>query len=151
MSRTGTNSDAGLTLLEVLVVMAILSLASIIIAVSLPQANERSKLAHMESQILGVLADAQAGARRSASVRRVVFELDERRFKIDGEPMWHPIPEGVDLSIVSAQELGTSRRAVVMFLSDGTSSGAEFSLVSGVYAIKHRVDWLSGRVRNAPQ
>jgi general secretion pathway protein H len=145
MSRTGPNEESGFTLLEVLVVITILSLAATIVGIALPGAQERKALTHTEAGIVNLLVEAQAEARRSAAAHRVIFDLDAHRAHLEGTSQGYAISLDVRLTIISAQEVGTARRPAVVFLPDGSSSGAEIAIASGPYGSKLRVDWVTGR------
>ncbi|MGO4389324.1 prepilin-type N-terminal cleavage/methylation domain-containing protein [Microvirga sp. 2YAF29] len=147
MSRTGPNEEAGFTLLEVLVVITILSLAVTIVGIALPGAQERTALTRTESGIVSLLVEAQAEARRSAVARRVTFDLDAHRVHLEGTRLAFGVSKDVRITIVSAQEVGTARRPALVFLPDGSSSGAEIAIASGPYGSRLRVDWVTGRTR----
>jgi general secretion pathway protein H len=147
MSRTRPNKESGFTLLEVLVVIAILSLAATIVGIALPGTRERTALARTEAGIMNLLVEAQAEARRSAAARQVTFDLDAQRMHIEGKLQGYAVSQDVRLTIVSAQEIGTSRRPAVIFLPNGSSSGAEIAIASGSYDSRFRVDWVTGRTR----
>lgn len=143
------NDIQGFTLLEMLVVVTIMSLAGMIVGLAIPRTRELAALARAEADIIKVLKETHTQARRSSSTRRVVFDLDHRRFQIEGSQDWHSFPTGTEISIVSARELGLPRRPAIMFLGDGTNSGGDITLKSGRYAKKLRIDWLTGRVGHA--
>jgi general secretion pathway protein H len=145
MSRTGLSEESGFTLLEVLVVITILSLAATIVGIALPGARERNALTRTEAGVVSLLVEAQAEARRSAATRRVAFDLDAHRVHLEGTSQGYAISPDIRLTVISAQEVGTARRPAVVFLPDGSSSGAEIAIASGPYDSKLRVDWITGR------
>jgi general secretion pathway protein H len=147
--RSGMNSSRGFTLLEALIVTMILSLAGTIGGLAVSQARTRAALAAAEAQVVTILADAQSQARRSGSGRRVVFDLDLYRLRIEGSPDWQHLPRDVELTVTAARELGAQRHPTVIYLGDGTSSGANITLTSGGYARHLRIDWLTGGIGNA--
>jgi len=143
------NNNLGFTLLEALIVVLILSLAAMIGGLAISQTTDRAAVAKAEAQIIGAIASARSEARRSGSRRSVVFDLDERRFQIEGAQIWQTLPKGVELSITSARELGTSRHPAIAFLGDGTNSGADITLLGSGYARRLRVEWLTGEINDA--
>jgi len=62
-SAADRSAEAGFTLLEVLVVVAILGLTASIIGSTLPNARDRALLLNAESAVEAVLVQAQAEAR----------------------------------------------------------------------------------------
>ncbi|WP_445504886.1 prepilin-type N-terminal cleavage/methylation domain-containing protein [Microvirga sp. G4-2] len=138
------NDNQGFTLLEMLVVITILSLAGMIVSIAIPRAAERVLLARAEAEIVKVLNDTHTQALQSASIRRVVFDLERRRFQIEGSQDWLNLPERTEVAIISARELGLPRYPAIVFLGDGTSSGAEVTLRNGEYTKRFRINWLTG-------
>lgn len=137
-------NDKGFTLLEMLVVVTILSLAGMIVRIAIPRAAERVLVARAEAELVRALNETRTQALRSAAARRVVFDLDRRRFQIEGSQNWMDFPERTEVAITSARELGLPRYPAIVFLGDGTSSGAEITLRTGDYTKRLRVDWLTG-------
>lgn len=143
------NDAEGFTLLEMLVVVTILSLAGMIVGVAIPRTGERAAIERTKDEVVKVLLETRMQAQRSSSPRRVVFDLDRRMFQAEGAHAWRHVPEGIELSIVSAREFGVPRRPAVVFLGDGTNSGVEITLEGRGYARKIRLDWLTGKVVHA--
>jgi len=139
----------GFTLLEMLVVITIMSMVGMIVSFAIPQTRGQTTLAKAEAEIAKILVEAHTQAQRSASAQRVVFDLDHRRLQVEGYRNWRNFPLGTEVSIVSARELGSPRRPAIVFLGDGTNSGADITLKSGGYARKLRIDWLTGKIDRA--
>lgn len=148
MSQAGSTGNAGFTLLEILVVLVILSLASTTLGLGIPSARERTQLASAGAQLDATLLEARSQARREGAIRTVVFDLSARRYRIGEKGDWHVLPNGVEMSVVSARELGALTTAAVAFLPDGTSSGADITLAVAGLTTSRRVEWLTGRLRH---
>lgn len=147
-SAADRSAEAGFTLLEVLVVVAILGLTASIVGTALPNTRDRVLLSSAESAVEAVLVQAQAEARRLGEPRLVEFDLDGHRIRIDNSTGSTPLPDRVEITVISAREFGSSRRPVIAFLPDGTSSGGEVTLVSNTLRSTRRIDWMTGRVRD---
>lgn len=151
MWRAGPINSGGFTLLEALVVLMILSLAGMTLGLSIPGTRERVQVAAVGARLEVTLLEARAQARREGTIRSVVFDLQTRRYRIDETGDWQVLPSNLEMSVISARELGESDRAAVAFLPDGTSSGADITLTMGEQQISRRVEWLTGRIRREPR
>lgn len=146
-------ADAGLTLLELLVVVAILML----IALALPALGGGAP--PVERGLRSVAASlnaARAEAIRRATPVRVVFDLDTRRYGVRGGEGAGPtvlpetLPEGVAWELVTAREIaGDPRRPAILFAPDGSATGGTVRLAAGGRAGAVTVHWLTGVVETA--
>ena len=136
----------GFTLIEVLVTLAILSLALVLIAGYKPP----------WSRGLGIdatAAELAAGLRlaRSEAIlgnRPVVFDLDliGHRYRVGaGAPRLLPAALSLKLLTVSG-EARNQGEGDIRFNPDGSSTGGRISLTDGQRRIGVGVDWLTGRV-----
>jgi general secretion pathway protein H len=148
MSRTGRVAEGGFTLLEVLIVVVVLSLAASVVGFALPDVQTRVRLSETGAKVESLLLAARAEARRASAIRWVVFDLDARRYHVDGSDQWNDLPLGLELSVTSARELGSPRQPVIAFLPDGTSSGGVITLRGSGGVVTRRVEWLTGAVRD---
>lgn len=143
-------SSSGYTLLEALIVMTVLSLGAFVGTAALPNLGERNALARTDAKIQELLTDARTLARRTGIAQQVVFDMNARRIKMDPSRAWHELDRRIAISIVSAQEINVGSYPAILFLPDGTSSGATLTLASGEQRIVRHIDWLSGRMQRVP-
>lgn len=127
---------AGFTLIEILVVLAILGLSLAIVAGFLPRGNTGLTLATSADQIANMLRLARANA--IATQEPVVFAVgrDGQSFVLDRSV--HRLPEPVRMALADT--------TAIRFAPDGSSSGGTIRLQAGSSARTLRVDWLTGRV-----
>jgi len=146
-SRAGWSGEAGFTLLEALIVLVVLSLAATVTGLAVPRTRERTQFLEAEARLRSILMEARSLARQSASVSRVVFDLDEGKVRMAGSAEWYRLPRQAELSVTSAREIGSPHQPAIAFLPDGTSSGGAITLTLGSHTASHRVEWLTGRIR----
>lgn len=139
-------SDRGFTLIEMLVVIAIVALLA---AFALPRFSSAQAKADMTSTAR-ILA---AGLRSTRSLamaqgRSEAFTLDiAHRFYRAGTGAPQPMTKTLDLTLVTAsQERLDAAVGSIRFYADGSSTGGGISLRSDTRGALILVDWLTGRV-----
>lgn len=146
-TRQVGSEQAGFTLLEVLVVVAVMGLALGILANRGPLRSPSLEAREAAGEV--ALALRQARGLAIASNRRVAFVLDAvgHAYRIaDGVP--RPLPPALALSMTAAAgEAGEGATAATIgFLPDGSSTGGRIRLAAGSVRRVVAVDWLTGRV-----
>lgn len=133
-------------MLEVLVVLAILSLAGMAAALGLPNARDRAKLAQAGAWLENMLADLRGQARREGRMHWVEFDVSTGRYHLQ-DTAWRALPSGATWALTHGRQADAS--PLITFLPDGTGSGAEISIRVGAYSSIRRVEWLTGSIRHA--
>lgn len=139
----------GFTLLELLVALAVLSLALILIlGYKAPWSTGLSlkgTAATLASQLR--LARSEAIARnRPVSF---VIDLDRHRYRL-GKGRMHSLPRRIRIALLTvAGERVAKATGAIRFNPDGSSTGGRIALAEGGQKIAIGIDWLSGRVRVA--
>lgn len=130
----------GFTLLELLIVLAILSLAA---GLAIPLFAKRAPVAALNGAALEVRA-ALAAARSAAIAenREVFFAGAENGFRIDGR--FHRLPLSRDLSV------GIRGGARIAFFPSGGSSGGRVVLRSAASLREIEMDAITGRATLVP-
>ena len=130
MRRSGT---AGFTLIEMIVVLAILALAAGLVLTHGPMRSQRLELDSAARQVAGALRLARS--RAIAQERTVAFALDTRGYSLDrGTP------------VTWAASVSPAGNRLVVFTPDGGSSGGLIQLRNGERVVSIGIDWLTGRV-----
>lgn len=139
-------TEAGFTLIEVIVTLTILGLALALITGFRPPWSGALGLRGTAAELVSGLrmARSEAIARNQA----VAFELDLAGHKYRaGTAVSRPLPAGltIELLTVAGEQHGAST-GNIRFNPDGSSTGGRISIGDGKRSITVGVDWLSGRV-----
>ncbi len=159
MARTRTSSttsshrstgwagrSTGFTLVELMVVLGLLSLAYVLVAPSLNKAMGIGENRVASRELLAALREARATA--IAESREVRFIVDGVSASYGAGQVRAPIPRGFDIaSDVPASRRLTARIAAIDFFPDGSSTGGAVVLaMRGGGRTTIAIDWLTGHV-----
>ena len=139
----------GFTLLELLVVMAILALAAAAIGPRVPGVLDGAQARAAIGGFQAALQDARRDAMRSGQTRRFLIDAAGARYGMDGGRTT-ALPRGAQLSLRTAGQAGSDLpggQAAILFFPDGSSSGGRIRLQLHGQVLSLEVDWLSGLVR----
>ena len=139
--------EAGMTLVELLVVLALLAVISAVAYpdFSRPRGSAEPKTAAL--RIAAALRDQRALAILRNANSEITYDAELRRFStVEGQPI-ESIPKDIRISFEAAKRRNsnTSKIALVFF-PDGSSSGGTITLSSGTVERRIAIDWLSGAV-----
>jgi general secretion pathway protein H len=126
-------ASAGFTLIEMLVVLAVLALVLGLVITHGPVRSHRLELDAAARRVAGALRLARS--RAIAEERTIVFALDVGGYRLDR-----------DAPTTWSSDVSSEGNRRVVFTPDGGSSGARIVLRDGDRAVAIGVDWLTGRV-----
>ncbi len=137
--------QAGFTLLEMLIVLCIMSLAA---AFAIPFARRPAPDAALIATAHKLANDmrmARASAIRDNAERTLTIDLAQRRFWVDGLTGPSPITAGttVDFSTLQKEQL-SGRRGRLRFSADGSSTGGNVVLRGAGRTVAIKLDWMTG-------
>jgi general secretion pathway protein H len=137
---------AGFTLIEMLVVMAILGLSLVLVAGFRPPWSKGLAIdataAELAAQLRLVRSEAIAGNQSAA----LVVDLAARSYRGGGAAP-RPLPPGLAVELVTvAGERQTGALGGIRFHPDGSSTGGRIVLADGARRVAVGVDWLTGRI-----
>jgi general secretion pathway protein H len=152
MHRPALLRHRGFTLLEVLVVVALIATASTLLlgamAGALPGQQLRDATGRMAAEMRATRARALATGRDQ------LFEIDIAGHRWQAGPAKSNLarsgawPEAIDVSATAAREEQLrAETAVIRFFADGSSTGGRVVLRRGDAAWRIDVAWLTGTVR----
>ena len=140
--------DAGYTLLELIVVLAIISFAA---AVMLPRVGAGGDRVALRAATIQLAAGLQATRNEAMSASKetaFVIDIAHRRYWADGAVKARSLASGI--GIVTGNRPGEAvslGRATVRFQPDGSASGGWIGLRAKNHSASITVDWLTGASR----
>ena len=139
--------DRGLTLVEILVVIAILGLAMLVGTTNWQQWRQARRLEDEAGRIAALIHQARTEARRASMPIDVFIDAPARRLQADRLGRSLALGDGVTLQATVAA-LGDRPR--IILLPDGSSSGGDLVLSGdGLPPLRLTVSWIDGEVRRA--
>lgn len=140
----GLPRDSGVTLVELLVVLAIIALAYAVAMPSLRGTARSVELRAVAQDLASHLNAARAQAMRRGEPVTVVIDTTERRYGSAAAGRSVQLPADVALTVTTARELIAGGEARMGFYPDGSSSGGRIVLRRGLEAHAIGVEWLTG-------
>lgn len=142
------NRSGGFSLLEVLAVTVLLSLAAAGTYPSFSNFSERVAFDTTARQIASALRTARSEAISRHTDTTVTFDLDARTFAYPESFGPRQIPSFVEVTVYTArQEQVASRAAGVRFFGGGGSTGGQIRLTHRASIHVIDINWLTGQIR----
>jgi general secretion pathway protein H len=139
--------DEGTTLIEVLIVMAILALVAAVALPSVRLPDRAHSLRSIAADIAGRLRAARATALSENREVAFAFDAETRAYAVEGTGPPQPLPPAIDISITTAREFVRDAQDVkVMFFADGTSSGGAIKLTEARQSVTITIAWLTAAI-----
>lgn len=137
----------GFTLLELLVVLAIIGLMSTVVLVSLPGSKDTLDLKVAARDVMMQVIESRNQAIRTGRDVRFVINMADGEFWTENSGISRTLPEGVELEIHTAKsEQGDNNTAAIRFFPDGSSTGGYVRLSRGKSNYRIDVSWLTGKI-----
>jgi general secretion pathway protein H len=142
----GASGDAGFTLIEIVVVLAVLGFALVLLVGFRPPWSKGLDIESTAAELAGQLRLVRSQA--IAANQSVALELDlpGRRYR-GGAAAARALPAGLAIELLT---VAGERRAGgvdgIRFHPDGSSTGGRIVLADGTRRVAVGVDWLTGRV-----
>jgi general secretion pathway protein H len=137
----------GVTLLELLIVLAIMA---IVAGFMIPMFGGPISTSELRSAARELAAGLRLAQSEAVSQRRqtfLVLDVAGKRFKVDNDPHEHRLPSKVELKLFTAQnDLVSDSVGSIRFFPDGGSNGGRITVASGDRKFDVDIDWLTGRV-----
>lgn len=77
----------------------------------------------------------------------VAINLSDNNYMVTGRDKLYQIPEGIEVTVVTAQtELTGEGTAGIRFFADGSSTGGRVTLERGNATWKIDINWLTGQI-----
>jgi type II secretion system protein H len=146
MRRYQSQNSAGFTLLEALVVLAVVVLSVSVALQATPRQNPRLDLERAALELTAVMRSAQLKALKDQEKTTFTLDLANRRFW-SAKDRLHQLDSETEVTMLSARgsrpatELGE-----VKFLPNGQNTGTTIRLSQGDYSAEITADWLTGAI-----
>jgi general secretion pathway protein H len=143
MSPTGINrSHAGFTLMELLVVLAILGLALTLVPPELMRGTDMQALKTDVRKVLGGLRYAHTRAITSNAPVALSIDRSTRAISLSTAERIGTLFSSTDVMLTSDEARSTN--GAILFYPDGTSSGGTILLSNTLAKREIKIDWLTG-------
>jgi len=145
MRLAGAREPGGFTLLELLVVLAILGLTLVLAMPMIGRALPGLELRTQAHDVATALREARTRAIGRNEVVAIFFDREERALETGGKPLVR-LDRAIDLSVLPAMTRAPGDDDILRFFPDGTSTGGRLTLAHGEGQKHVIVDWLTGAV-----
>ena len=147
VSHTAPYKLLGFTLLELLVVLALLSLVASIATPNMVSFYHSSKQGALTREVVFKLGKARTAAIETGTPVDFIFSYEEQSFGVKSSIQ--KVPSGFVLDMISAQEIAVDHGwFAIRFYPDGSSTGGTVDIISHQtqVVIHVRIDWLLGYI-----
>ncbi len=143
---TGRSAARGFTLLEIILVIGIIALASVLAASAMGGGFKGMQLKAAAKQIASNLRYTRAEAIQTGTPQR--FEIDPGKHTWQAPKSHHgDIPAKLGITFFGAREVQPATGVgAIQFFPDGASTGGRIQLTSGTAVWNVDVTWLTGQV-----
>ncbi len=140
-------ASAGFTLIELIVVLAIMGLVVALASPRLHRALPGAELAAGAEELAAALRRTRARAIAGGHRAALLIDIEAARYALAGGP-GRRLPKGIEVEIRTAADAldPIARRAAMTFYADGTAAGGRIVLRRGTRAYRLDIDWLTGRI-----
>jgi general secretion pathway protein H len=142
-----TRGCRGFTLLEVLVVLALLAMAYALVPPMFAVGGSTTELKAGARQLAAGLRRAHSQAISGKTETALSIDVEAREFRLDGDKKVYALPREAQLTVFTAEsEVAEDKTGAIRFYPDGSSTGGRVTLALGDRKFLVDVDWLTGRV-----
>ena len=142
---TSTNTRRGFSLVELLVVLALVGLSLSVVGPSVGRSLDASRLKASTRSMLTTARTARSLARTEQREVTLMIDVESRTYGLDEQRDLSIQPEATKIEVTAAESERQSENLIgVRFFPDGSATGGliSFSLNNQRYAIE--IDWLTG-------
>ncbi len=139
-------SNSGFTLLELIIVMAIVALGYGAVAVNMSAGNDSTALKAAARDLTSGLRYVRSQAMISHTQTTLDFNLNRNSYSLTGQNKRYEIPETIDVTIKTAKDELHDGIAHLRFFPDGSSIGGRITLEKNQLSQEININWLTGQV-----
>ena len=142
-----TTRHSGFTLLELLVVLALLAMSYALIPPMFSVGGSTAELKAGARQVAAGLRKARSQAVVSRDESTLTLNVESRSFLLSGDAKPRMLPRQAQIGVYTAQgEVVDANTAAIRFYPDGSSTGGRVTLAMDERKFHVDVDWLTGQV-----
>jgi general secretion pathway protein H len=138
--------DQGFTLIEMMVVLAILGLVIGVVIMHGPLRSTGLDARAAAGVLAQTFRTARATAIAKATTVAVAIDPERREFSADGGQI-HKFANSVGVEVLPPARKGPGDVRLITFSPDGSASGGGVALTVGHRHLDVEVEWLTGRVK----
>lgn len=152
MKHNSTNlqnepNDAGFSLLEMMVVAAILAGGMLLVLTQYPFGSKQSNLRLLGQQVMTQLRQTRDLAMDQNRDRAFIFDAEARTYQATEFGKAIELPEDISFKMVTANQINTRpQEGRIIFFGDSSSSGGAIHLAKGNAQYNINIDWLTGAI-----
>lgn len=145
-ARIGRRNAGGVSLFEMLLVLALIAIATTLAAMVLTGGLDGMRLRSSTKEVAAQLRYTRAQAIARGEPQRFVIDLAGRRWQAPNDSHGK-IPEPLRIEFTGAREAQPlADKGGILFFPDGGSTGGRVQLSTGSAASRIDVKWLTGEV-----
>lgn len=138
----------GFTLVETLVVLAIMALLITITPPFFSGVIQSTKLKAASWNIVSALKSARNQAITKQKESTLIFNVEKKYFSFNKKNYPLELPNNTILSLIAADtERLNKKQAAIRFFPDGTSTGGQIKIMDGQNKYLIDVNWLTGKIK----
>lgn len=139
-------SNAGFTLLELMIVLGIMVLGFSAVAVNMSAGNDSMTLKAAARDLASGLRYTRSQAMISHTQATLDFDLTQNSYTLTGQTKVHSIATDIDVTVSTAKEDLSDGVAKLRFFPDGSSIGGRITLEKNKLSQEININWLTGQV-----
>ncbi len=144
----GNNPAQGFTLLELIVVMALMAILMTLVPPMISSALPGVQLKSASRELAAGLRFARNHALTAREESTLTLNVNGRSYKVTGRDKSYSIADDLKIELLTAEsETKGENIGAIRFFPDGGSTGGRITLSYGERAYGIDVDWLTGKVR----
>lgn len=139
-------SNAGFTLLELMIVLGIMVLGFGAVAINMSAGDDSRQLKAAAHDLASGLRYTRSQAMISHSQATLNFDLTQNSYTLTKQTKIHHIAEDIDVTVRTAKEDLQNGVAKLRFFPDGSATGGRIKLEKNKLAQEININWLTGQV-----
>lgn len=150
MTVKSNTSESGITLLEMLAVLSILSISLILIAPNIKGPLKRATFQAEAQKLVETLESARALAIQKNESVEFTINVAEKTYHNSRNRAERTFPDDMSITVETAANDVIDNEAIISFYPDGSAKGAEIELIQNDRGVFISIDWLLGDIRMEP-